>query len=112
VFFGGLIGLEREFRDKAAGFRTLIFICLGATLFTILSTELAGDKDPTRIAGVPLTRHWLIPQHLRPKLYTAHPVLALDEIKARTQKVWDRFYSLRSVWKRLLYHAALGSRSC
>ena len=51
VFFGGLIGLEREFRDKAAGFRTLIFICLGATLFTILSSQLAGDKDPTRIAA-------------------------------------------------------------
>ncbi|MCI0526667.1 MAG: MgtC/SapB family protein [Nitrospira sp.] len=48
---GGLIGIEREFRDKAAGFRTLIFICVGATLFTILSTRLAGDNDPTRIAA-------------------------------------------------------------
>ena len=51
VLAGGLIGIEREFRDKAAGFRTLIFICLGATLFTILSSRLAGDKDPTRIAA-------------------------------------------------------------
>lgn len=48
---GGLIGVEREFRDKAAGFRTLIFICVGATLFTIFSVKLAGDKDPTRIAA-------------------------------------------------------------
>ena len=46
---GGLIGIEREFRDKAAGFRTLIFICAGAALFTILSVKLAGDKDHTRI---------------------------------------------------------------
>ena len=30
VAAGGLIGIEREFRDKAAGFRTLIFICAGA----------------------------------------------------------------------------------
>lgn len=51
VLFGGIIGLEREFRDKAAGLRTLIFICLGATLFTILSANLALDKDPTRIAA-------------------------------------------------------------
>lgn len=51
VLFGGLVGVEREFRDKSAGFRTLIFICLGATLFTILSSALAGDKDPTRIAA-------------------------------------------------------------
>jgi putative Mg2+ transporter-C (MgtC) family protein len=51
VLAGGLIGLEREFRDKAAGFRTIIFICLGATLFTIYSVQLAGDRDPTRIAA-------------------------------------------------------------
>ena len=51
VLAGGLIGLEREYRDKAAGFRTLIFICVGAALFTILSSKLALDKDPTRIAA-------------------------------------------------------------
>jgi putative Mg2+ transporter-C (MgtC) family protein len=48
---GGAIGLEREYRDKAAGFRTLIFICVGATLFAMLSSKLAGDRDPTRIAA-------------------------------------------------------------
>lgn len=48
---GGLVGLEREFRDKSAGFRTLIFISMGAAVFTILSTRLAADKDPTRIAA-------------------------------------------------------------
>lgn len=51
VLAGGLIGLEREFRDKSAGFRTLIFICVGAALFTIFSSQLAGDRDPTRIAA-------------------------------------------------------------
>lgn len=52
---GGVIGLEREFRDKAAGFRTMIFICLGSALFTIFSIELSkgtdGAGDPTRIAS-------------------------------------------------------------
>lgn len=48
---GGLVGLEREFRDKSAGFRTLIFISIGAAGFTILSSRLAMDKDPTRIAA-------------------------------------------------------------
>ena len=33
-----------------------------------------GD-DPPKIAGVPLTRRWLIPQALRPKLYWDHPVM-------------------------------------
>jgi putative Mg2+ transporter-C (MgtC) family protein len=49
---GGIIGIEREFRDKAAGFRTLIFICLGSALFTMFSVSIAGPgNDPTRIAS-------------------------------------------------------------
>lgn len=52
IFIGGLIGAEREFHDKAAGFRTMTFICLGSCLFTILSIELGGNQyDPTRIAA-------------------------------------------------------------
>lgn len=51
IFAGGLIGLEREYRDKAAGFRTLIFICMGSAIFTILSSRLANGNDPTRIAA-------------------------------------------------------------
>jgi putative Mg2+ transporter-C (MgtC) family protein len=52
VLVGGLIGIEREYRDKSAGFRTMIFICVGATLFTIFSAKMAvGLSDPTRIAA-------------------------------------------------------------
>jgi putative Mg2+ transporter-C (MgtC) family protein len=51
ILAGGAIGIEREIRDKAAGFRTLIFICVGAALFTIFSERLAGTNDPTRIAS-------------------------------------------------------------
>ena len=45
---GGAIGLEREFRDKAAGFRTIILITVGATLFTMFSLRLGGADDPVR----------------------------------------------------------------
>jgi len=51
VAIGGLIGAEREFRGKSAGLRTIIFICLGATFFTILSVKLGGQDDPVRIAS-------------------------------------------------------------
>jgi len=51
IVAGGLIGAEREYRDKAAGFRTIIFICVGATLFTIFSLRLGGDREPSRIAS-------------------------------------------------------------
>ena len=52
VVLGGMIGLEREMRDKPAGFRTIILICVGACLFTIVS-ELAGlrDGETTRISA-------------------------------------------------------------
>jgi len=48
---GGLIGLERESRDKAAGFRTIILISTGAALFTILSYKLGVDIEHSRIAA-------------------------------------------------------------
>jgi putative Mg2+ transporter-C (MgtC) family protein len=51
ILVGGLIGAEREYRDKAAGFRTIIFICLGATLYTMFSLKIGGEEDPVRIAA-------------------------------------------------------------
>lgn len=50
VVAGAIIGIEREFRDKAAGFRTLMFICLGTCVFTMLSATYSGG-DPSRIAA-------------------------------------------------------------
>jgi putative Mg2+ transporter-C (MgtC) family protein len=51
VVVGGALGAEREYRDRAAGFRTIILICSGATLFTMFSVKLGGAQDPARIAA-------------------------------------------------------------
>ncbi|MDO6431411.1 MgtC/SapB family protein [Flavitalea sp. BT771] len=51
VVVGGLIGAEREYRSKSAGFRTLTLICLGAALFTILSELIGAVHAPERIAS-------------------------------------------------------------
>ncbi|MGH9408244.1 MAG: MgtC/SapB family protein, partial [Vicinamibacterales bacterium] len=49
---GGVVGAEREFRGKSAGFRTNILITMGCALFTISSITLAGsDAERTRIAA-------------------------------------------------------------
>ncbi len=50
---GGLIGIEREIRDKPAGLRTNILICVGSALFMSLSAQIAQllGGDPTRIAA-------------------------------------------------------------
>jgi len=70
----------------------------GTTDFAAWEKEMAAD--PTRIAGMPLTRHWLIPDGMRPKVYTPHPVMSADDIRAGTQGAWDQFYSLPKIWER------------
>src|SRR5512132_1351949 len=53
AILGGIIGIEREIRDKPAGLRTNILICVGSTLFMSISTKVAEilGGDPTRIAA-------------------------------------------------------------
>ena len=50
---GGVLGFERELRQKSAGLRTNILIALGAAVFTLLSLDLAAgwNADPARIAA-------------------------------------------------------------
>jgi hypothetical protein len=52
------------------------------------------------VDGVPINRYWLIPPESRPKMFMPHPTMGSDEMRARTQGVWDNFYSMASVWKR------------
>ena len=55
IFCGSLIGLERELKEKPAGMRTYMLICVGATLFTTVSIHFteswAGNSDPLRVAA-------------------------------------------------------------
>ena len=58
---GGVIGIERELREREAGFRTHMLVSVGAALFTLVSayawTDFAFSQasgvtfDPTRIAA-------------------------------------------------------------
>ena len=47
---GTMLGVEREYRSKAAGLRTMIVICLGSTIFTEISLSIGG-ASPDRIAS-------------------------------------------------------------
>ncbi len=59
VLCGGLIGLEREISGKAAGLRTNILICMGATIYMVVSDlvpKMYGvPADPGRIASQVVT---------------------------------------------------------
>jgi putative Mg2+ transporter-C (MgtC) family protein len=59
LFCGGLIGLERELKNKSAGIKTNMLICVGSMLFTSISIMVAFDGaqgdmrpgDPGRIGA-------------------------------------------------------------
>jgi hypothetical protein len=62
--------------------------------------EKSLGSGAMHVAGIPITRHWLIPEEQRPNVYASHPVMSADEIRSRTQAVWDQFYSLPRIWRR------------
>lgn len=52
ALFGGLIGLEREYRSKVAGLRTHLLVSIGSALLMLLSQYgFDGDGDPSRVAA-------------------------------------------------------------
>ena len=51
ALWGGIVGLEREYRSKSAGFRTMIMISTGACFFTIMSNVIGSPANADRIAS-------------------------------------------------------------
>ncbi len=99
--------------DRPSTFQATADLALKAVTFAqfVMMTPFPGTvdferwekeqaKNPTFVDGIPLTRYWLIPASIRPKMFTPHPVMGMDEIRERTQGVWDRFYTFSAVWKR------------
>jgi len=72
--------------------------------------EKEQAENPTMVGDVPITRYWLIPAAIRPKMFTPHPTMSSDEIRERTQRVWDRFYNWGDIWKRSACCPTLFSR--
>ncbi len=100
--------------DKPATFDATVAMALKAEVTFaqfVMMTPFPGTVDfarwekeqalnPTLVEGTPITRYWLIPTAIRPKMFTPHPSMSSEEIRERTQRVWDRFYDWKSIWKR------------
>ncbi len=83
------------------------------------STSRSGrpirSNQDDKVDGISVTQHWLIPQHKRPKLYTPHPTMSIEEIRVRTQGAWDQLLQLGQrlgAGQRRQEHASHASRSC
>jgi radical SAM superfamily enzyme YgiQ (UPF0313 family) len=72
--------------------------------------EKEQEKAPVYVDGIPVTRFWLIPAAVRPKMFMPHPLMSSQEISNRTQGVWDRYYRFSSVWRRSNIAPTLRSR--
>ena len=54
IIAGSLVGIERQYHHKAAGFRTHTLVCMGASIYVLMSNqiEMTGvPMDPSRILG-------------------------------------------------------------
>ena len=51
ALWGSIVGAEREYRGKSAGFRTVIMISIGSCFFTMMSERIGGSGNPDRIAS-------------------------------------------------------------
>lgn len=51
ALWGSIVGAEREYRGKSAGFRTVIMISIGSCFFTMMSERIGSSGNPDRIAS-------------------------------------------------------------
>lgn len=72
--------------------------------------EKTQALDIPPVNGIPMSRYWLIPAEIRPKMFTPHPTMSTDEIRDRTQAVWDGFYDIKTIWDRSRCTPTLRSR--
>jgi radical SAM superfamily enzyme YgiQ (UPF0313 family) len=88
------------------------FVLLTPFPGTIDFQKWAADETHknTKVDDVSITQHWLIPESRRPRLYTEHPTMSLEEIRMGAQGAWDRFYSWRNVWARSAVVESLKAR--
>jgi putative Mg2+ transporter-C (MgtC) family protein len=48
---GGLIGLERQFRQRTAGLRTNVLVAVGAAIFVDMANRLGGNDGAVRVVA-------------------------------------------------------------
>jgi hypothetical protein len=106
-----IFGLPTDRRDTFAATAALAKEAKLTFAQFVMMTPFPGTVDFDRweknmngsvpqVNGTPITRYWLIPAAMRPKMFSPHETMSTDEIRERTQGVWDTFYSMGEIWQR------------
>jgi radical SAM superfamily enzyme YgiQ (UPF0313 family) len=104
-----IFGLPTDSRDTFAATGALAhragvsfaqFVMLQPLPGTLDFAKWERESTPDSVAGMPLTRYWLIPASLRPRVYAPHASMSAEDIRTRTQATWDDFYTIGRVWER------------
>jgi radical SAM superfamily enzyme YgiQ (UPF0313 family) len=70
---------------QRAGVAFAQFVMLTPFPGTLDFARWEQEAEPSEVSGIPLTRYWLIPPALRPKVYAPHPLMSASDIRSRTQ---------------------------
>jgi radical SAM superfamily enzyme YgiQ (UPF0313 family) len=79
----------------------------GTVDFKRWEKSLSNQKP---ISGFPASHYWLVPKSQRKELALPHPTMTSQEIRSRTQETWDRFYSVKEIYKRSHFIKSFKSR--
>jgi putative Mg2+ transporter-C (MgtC) family protein len=52
IVCGAVLGMERQYKNKTAGFRTIILICLGSALFTMVAQQTGQLVNINIVTGI------------------------------------------------------------
>jgi putative Mg2+ transporter-C (MgtC) family protein len=52
ILCGSILGLERQYKNKTAGFRTIVLICMGSAIFTLIAQQVNLGVNINVITGI------------------------------------------------------------
>lgn len=109
MLFGGMIGLERGRKHRAAGFRTYMFVCLGAALTSILSQYLFVRLDTVWAEIAATTGRQIDVSRFGAKVYSGIGFLAAGTIIVTGRQEVKGLTTAAGLWASACMGIAIGA---
>ena len=109
MIFGGMIGLERGRKHRAAGFRTYMLVCLGATLTSILSQYLYVRLDTDWLGFAETTSRQIDVSRFGAQVYSGIGFLAAGTIIVTGRQEVKGLTTAAGLWASACMGIAIGA---